>query len=187
MKKIKDILYDTNDILVALIIICMAAFIIYTRVDSIMGFPARMAEEGSGGSHIRVTEPAEDGQDAQEPDGDTAGAGADGDTASNDPDTPVSSDEQSGEGQGSDGQAGDGQGSDGQEGSGVSSLFIGYGQSMDEVAQNLINLGFFSTKDEFYVALEERGASTKVQAGNFIIPSDATTDELIEIITKPGM
>ena len=39
MNKLKDIFYDKNDILVALIILAIAAVIIFWRVDVIMAYP----------------------------------------------------------------------------------------------------------------------------------------------------
>ncbi len=40
MKKLKDIFYDLNDILVALVIVAVAAFAIVTNIDSILNYPA---------------------------------------------------------------------------------------------------------------------------------------------------
>ena len=45
MKKIKDIFYDMNDFLVALIIIAAAALVITTNIDSILNYPASIAAE----------------------------------------------------------------------------------------------------------------------------------------------
>ena len=45
MKKIKDFFYNKNDIIIVLLIVALAAFIIYTRVDSIMAYPEKMADK----------------------------------------------------------------------------------------------------------------------------------------------
>ena len=45
MKKIKDFLYNKNDIIIVLLIVALAAFIIYTRVDAIMDYPEKMADK----------------------------------------------------------------------------------------------------------------------------------------------
>lgn len=169
MNKIKDILYDTNDILIALLILCIAAFVIYTRVDSIMNYPEMAMANSNTGGQILTTLPDEEGD---QPASVSAGAVV-----------------SSGEAISEEGNASGGAISE--EGNAADdypySVFIGYGQSMDKVAQNLVDMGFFKTKDDFFTALEERNAETKVQAGNFVIPRNATVDELIEIITKPGL
>lgn len=43
MKKLKDFFYDKNDIIIVLLIVAFAAFIIYTRIDSIMSYPEQYA------------------------------------------------------------------------------------------------------------------------------------------------
>jgi len=40
MKSIKDIIYDKSDIAVALIILLIAAAIIFNRIDAIMDYPS---------------------------------------------------------------------------------------------------------------------------------------------------
>ncbi len=44
MKKIKDFFYNKNDLIIVLLIVALAAFIIYTRVDAIMAYPEKMAD-----------------------------------------------------------------------------------------------------------------------------------------------
>ena len=46
MKKIRDFIYDYNDIFVALLIIAVAAVVIVWRVNSIMDYPNYVAEKG---------------------------------------------------------------------------------------------------------------------------------------------
>lgn len=45
MKKIKDFFYNKNDLIIVLLIVALAAFIIYTRVDAIMTYPEEMADK----------------------------------------------------------------------------------------------------------------------------------------------
>lgn len=44
MNRIKDFFYDKNDIFVALIILAIAAFVIYIRIDTIMAYPETLVE-----------------------------------------------------------------------------------------------------------------------------------------------
>ena len=39
MKKLKDFIYDKNDIVIALLILAAAAFIIFWRLDIILEYP----------------------------------------------------------------------------------------------------------------------------------------------------
>ena len=151
MNKIKDFLYDTNDILVAVIILLCAGFVIVTRIDDIMSFPEMSISDGrSQGGHISLqpapvpTPVPTDSDDDDDP--------ADDDSVVSD-DDPVNY-----------------------------SLYIAYGQSMNEIADNIVKLGFFKDRQEFLEYIENHGAATSVQAGDFIIPSDSTKDEVIKII-----
>ena len=56
MKKLKDFFYDKNDILVVLIIVAIAAFVIYTSINSIMSYPEQYASEMATDSMPAVEE-----------------------------------------------------------------------------------------------------------------------------------
>lgn len=45
MKKLKDFLYDKNDIIIVIIIVAAAALLIISRINAIMDYPAKYAEE----------------------------------------------------------------------------------------------------------------------------------------------
>lgn len=63
MKKLKDFFYDKNDIIIVVLIVAVAAFIIYTRIDSIMGYPAQYASEMAATETretVKITEPSEE-------------------------------------------------------------------------------------------------------------------------------
>lgn len=67
MNKIKDILYDKNDILVALLIVAIAALVIYTRIEVIMDYPqiqAAAAESSSQAETKDKTSAQKNEQDA---------------------------------------------------------------------------------------------------------------------------
>ena len=156
MNKIKDVLYDTNDILVALIILCLAGALIYTRVDAILSYPERTFAEQESGGHIRIGEPVDPtgpGANGGQADANNGDPGANGD-----PDEPE-----------------------------LYSLYIAPDQPMHEIAQALISLEFFITEADFYDALDLYEADRWIHFGNFIIPSNATTEELIDILTSPGL
>lgn len=54
MNKIKDILYDKNDILVALLIVAIAALVIYTRIEVIMDYPQIQAAAAESSSQAET-------------------------------------------------------------------------------------------------------------------------------------
>lgn len=166
MKKIKDLLYDTSDIFVAILILCCAIFVIAMRVDALMTYPEKMASEASErGGYIRsdlsdpgYTGPEESDASVQPDNGDSAGQPSDGDSG----DQP-------------------------ENGEPVTySLYIAYAQPMNEIADNLVRLGFFESRQDVFDSLESHNASQKVQAGTFLIPAGSTKDEVISIITGPA-
>ena len=80
MKKLKDIFYDKNDILIALIILVLAAGIILWRVQAIMDYPAKAMEDAA--NSVVVTEPEDGGDTAA----DGTSDGTDGTTIEGDGD-----------------------------------------------------------------------------------------------------
>ena len=67
MKKLKDFFYNKNDIFIVLIIVAVAAFIIYTRVDSIMTYPEKQAAKIAHQEAEKVSEPITEATTAAEP------------------------------------------------------------------------------------------------------------------------
>lgn len=45
MDKLKDFFYNKNDIIVAVIILLVAAFVIYSRIGAIMNYPETISSE----------------------------------------------------------------------------------------------------------------------------------------------
>lgn len=77
MEKIKDFIYDKNDILVALLILVLAALLIMWQMDVIMDYPETIFAQGeSGETPVSSDTPASDdvikGDDASAGGGDTA-------------------------------------------------------------------------------------------------------------------
>lgn len=186
MNKIKDFIYDKNDLLVALIIVALATLVIVFRVDTIMAYPSSSAGE----SKPPVT-------DVQPPDnGETSMGGSD-----------VSDDDGEAQSGGEDSTGGDGENADGSgtdtdngsggqtgesqtppdnrpQGEGLVSIYIEYGATGSDIAKLLMDAGLVKTRDDFYDAVRKAGADTKLQAGSFKIPANATPDEIIKIITN---
>jgi len=157
MNRIKNFLYDTNDILVAIIILLVAALVITTRVDSIMTYPeTAVSGGGSQVGHVRPMpdpgpDPAPTPTPEPEPDPEPDESNTDGEPDATDTVNYA--------------------------------LHIAYGQSMNEIADNLIKLGLFEDRQDFSNHISRHNADLKVKAGDFVIPANSTKDEVIGIIT----
>jgi hypothetical protein len=183
MQKIKDILYDTNDLLVAFVIIALAAVLIWDRIGVILDYPSASAgdavyqedggvltgEDGTDAdSADATTESPEDTADATgaadgEADGDS-GAPADDATADGGTQTETPA------------------GTDPAEPTQYS-LYIAYGETAKQIAEKLLESGLIKNVNEFYDALIAADAATRLQAGTFIITEGVTPAEIVDILT----
>ncbi|MDR3295291.1 MAG: endolytic transglycosylase MltG [Clostridiales Family XIII bacterium] len=175
MQKIKDIFYDTNDVIVALIIIALAALLIWNRIGVILSYPA----SGTGGSAVYGGGADTDGAAADEADA-GRGGGVDlavGDGAASGTDADVSE-------SGADGAEADGTNDAGASGEPVQfSFYIAYGETAAQIAQKLLDAGLISSNNEFYDALLVANAATRLQAGTFIIEAGTSPAEIVAILT----
>jgi hypothetical protein len=182
MQKIKDIFYDTNDIIVALLIIAAALFLIWTRVTAIMEYPSSgAADEGALLASANGEEWSGAAGDAAAADATDSATGIDaGIDADIDAGTAADGGETTGDG-------------DAQESAPAAendpvteySVYIAYGETGAQIAQKLLDAGLIKSNEEFYDALIEADAATRLQAGTFIIPSTASPAEIVSILTSP--
>jgi hypothetical protein len=184
MQKIKDIFYDMNDLIVALLIIVIAALLIRDRIDVILDYPNANASgvvyEANGGAQTDETD-ANGSDDAQTGDAATDDAATDG------ADAPAS------EGTNADASAnGDAETNGAAAGETPVppasepvkySLYVAYGETAAQIAQKLLDAGLIESNNEFYDALIEADAATRLQAGSFIITEGATPAEIVGILT----
>lgn len=160
MNKFRDLLYDKNDLVVALVLILVAALVITWRIDAIMDFPKTIIaaeetdQEKTQPTKYSATKDEEGVDDGIRTPGSVA--------AGNDKDD-------------SDKSAG-------------FSVYIGYGDSVSTVAAYLVDLEFFETTEECIAAFNAAGVAHKLQIGTHVIPRDATPEEAIELLTTaPGV
>jgi len=170
MKKVKDVFYDLNDILVALIIVVLAAFVIVSNIDSILNYPTSIAEEiqtpeKDTPTHYADNPPIEQNQDEGTADDQTTSDAAVDQGSTNGQDTSTDNN-----------QANDKPAS--------YSVYINPGSTGQQIADILISVGLIKDRQEFYSAVTAAGADGKLKAGNFISPSDATPAEVVSIITN---
>lgn len=162
MNKVKDFIYDKNDLLVAFIIVAVAAFVIMMRVDIIMAYPLTITLDENPSDHVAVVSPNRPEIPQYE---DPAGTSdPDAEQENENPPTVAQPPANSNVGR--------------------VSIYIEYGSTGSQIAQLLIDAGLIDSKEDFYNAVTEAGADTKLQAGSFKIPSNATLPEIVRIITN---
>ncbi len=166
MEKIKDILYDKNDILVALIIVAIAALVILFRVNAIMDYPHLLVAQAK-------EKAAQASAEAQENSGEVTGTSeyempniADGAGEADDTDS-----EKGGQKAAKDTAE-------------QYSVYINYGETLYTVGEKFAGIGLFDSAEDFVRMVEKKGVATKIQAGNFIIPANATEEEVIECLVR---
>ena len=160
MEKIKDFIYDKNDILVALLVLIFAALLILWRMDVIMAYPETVFSEGEA-----VESPVQEEEPSDEEGSVTGNEGG----------------EAEGEGnvQGGDEQTAP-----------VSSLWEGgvltrdvevdvYGNSAMAAVQCLVDAGLFDDYNEYKTICDIAGMNhEKVSAGSLVFTAGTTKEEV---------
>lgn len=166
MEKIKDFIYDKNDILVALLILVLAALLIMWQMDVIMDYPETIFAQDEGGE-ISASDDVTKGDDS---DGDAADT-SDGDSAGKD-----STDYSEGAGGGDTGT--------------TSSLWKAgaltkdvevdvYGNSATAAIQCLVDAGLFKDYDEYKSICDKAGMNhEKVSAGTLLFEKGFTKEDV---------
>ncbi|PKM84857.1 MAG: hypothetical protein CVU86_05080 [Firmicutes bacterium HGW-Firmicutes-11] len=174
MNRLKDLIYNKNDVLIALVIVLVAGFVIFDRIGVIMDYPSMLTAQAAEQNGEVVPEtPGNDGVDLdpETPVSDDPGSEdpvTDGEEPAVDPPAPDPDPEQT----------------TGEPAVQQVSVYIEYGVNGSQIAQLLVDAGLLENTDAFYTALSAAGADTKLQAGSFKIPSNATPAEIIQIITN---
>lgn len=175
MKKLKDILYDYNDILIALAIMVIAALLIMWRISAIVEYPREFISDNT-----EVSEPAgengESGDPADEPAGDPsepAGEEGEGDEPADDPaDEPA--DEPAEES------------SSLWEGGMLTrdvQVSVSGGSSATDAIQRLIDAGLFKDYAEYQAICDELGLNHQmVGAGIFVFDKGSTKTDVARVI-----
>ncbi len=170
MRKIKDLIYDYNDIFVALLIIAAAAAIIFWRVTDIMAYPEYLAGKTQSQtgevdfSNVDLN-PVSVDEFNQNPDefNSTEEGG---------------SQEQTPEAEGEQEPAPTAQaGADGNY-----TVEIPKGSSAQGIARLLKEQGIITDVDSFMEKVEELGATMKMKYGTYKIPQGSSAEEIINIL-----
>lgn len=179
MSKIRDFFYNCSDILVALIILGLAAFLIWTRVNVIMAYPNSY---GEAETEIEKTlEP--DGDDSQDSDGFISNR-----------DLMTSDDAINSDGSDSENAAGEAADPDGAAdgeanapvtpSSAPTKITIGIPQNStaEQVGNILYGSGLVSNLDEFLSLVEARQV-TEFISGSLSIDSNSSLEQVLDAVT----
>lgn len=162
----RNFLYNKSDILIAIVIIAVAAIIIWTRVDAIMGTPDEggkdlptVSEETStpGAADVSNGVEAPPVVDPNEPDQEE-GASTEGE------DTDAEED-----------AVADGE---------TVEFTVEVGSAASTVANDLEAQGLVDSADAFIKELEAQNAVTKLKAGTFKIKSGASIADIVKKLTN---
>lgn len=161
MKKLKDFLYDKNDILIAFLILVVASLLIIWRMDAIMKYPETLISDSGDTTH----EVTERGPEQTTPPGD------DSDTDQTDKDS--DSDASSGT-------------SDAVWSNGTLSKAVEIkvsGASASEAVQCLVNAGLFKDYAEYQSTCTSLGLDhQKVSAGTFTFPQGSSKADVAKAV-----
>ena len=143
IKKLKDLLYNKNDVVIVLAILVIASLIIWNRIDVIMDYPSNLIanaqqEEGlSDKPDVIVVDPKEE-------------------------DEPI--DEVV-----------------------MYAIYINPGETLQEMGEKFVGVGLFPSAEDFVQLANDMGIAKTIKAGNFIMPSNSTPEEVMQIIITPGL
>ncbi len=143
IKKLKDLLYNKNDVVIVLAILVVAGLIIWNRIDVIMDYPSNLIanasqENGlSDNPDVVVMNPDEEDEPLDEVV--------------------------------------------------MYSIYINSGETLQSIGQKFVTVGLFPTVEDFVQLANDMGVATTIKAGNFIMPSNSTPEEVMQIIVNPGL
>jgi len=185
MKKLRDLIYDYNDIFVALLIIAAAAAVILWRVGAIMDYPDYIASKSDQGLDIVANiddvdltqEEVEDFNTNPDEITTETPAGTESPTT----ETPAVVEEPTSEPEQT--PASTPTPTPVVETPKNVSFTIPSGSSASKIVDLLFQAGLINDKDAFLKTLKEKGADRKLKAGSFEIPSGSSFDEIISILT----
>lgn len=186
MNKLKDFFYNHNDIAIACVIVIIAAFVIVTRVDILMDYPAKAAADAIAKAEAELpSDPDIPVGELRDPELDPGvDLGGDDPVEGNDPvqdepEPPVTDEPPVDEPE----PPVDEPEPPVPDNTPVT-ITIPSGSTGADVAEALLKAGLISDKNDFYTKVVEMEADTKLQAGTFEIPKGSSLEEIVNILTR---
>lgn len=173
MKRLKDLIYDYNDVFVALMIVVLAGVIIFWRIGDIMAYPEYLAEHTAGDVNqdvnvddldLSLGEVDDLNENPEDITTDPASEGDVPDPETGDEEEPVQT----------------GEFSTAKE----ASFTIPAGVSGTKIAELLLENNLIESKEAFMAEVAKQNAETKLMAGTFKIPAGSTVNDIVNILTQ---
>lgn len=183
MNKIRDLIYNISDILVTLVIITAALVLIGWRVSAIMDYGNSGKSLSSDLQDVIASQISSlTGSDSEE----SGDAGADDEAAEgNSTGTDGGDSDNAGENRNGASEGETPQDPAQSSASGESRKFtVNSSESAESIAASLESAGLIPDQKTFLDAVYAAHVDTKLKAGTFSIPEGASSEQIIEILTK---
>ena len=165
MKKFKDLIYDYNDILLAILIIIVAGAVIFVKVSDIMAYPSFAKNEPRKEQDVDFSDVDLDPIDVQPVINDGTDVIGEDDPDDSlpitnpEPTTPPTP-------------------------TGDVKFEVKQGEYLSNVASNLKKAGLIEDSSAFVKKVEEMKLESKLQIGEFTIPAGSSMEDIAKIITR---
>ncbi len=176
MKRFKDLVYDYNDIFVAVLIVIIAGAVIFWRIDAIMAYPEYMAEikAGEASEDLDLDDldltPEEIEDMNENPEEITTDPDAEaGEGTTPDPEETPGQDEPAVQEYTTKAEA---------------KFTVPVGVTGSKIAQLLFEDQLVESPEAFVTAVSKMNAETKLMAGTFTIPAGSTVEDIVDILTR---
>lgn len=171
MKRLKDLIYDYNDIFVAVMIVALAGALIFWRISDIMAYPEYLAQQTAGDTTGDVEDldlSLEEVDDLNEnPEDITTDPLNDGTEA--DPETEVEEELPPTEEFTTSKEV---------------AFTVPSGVTGTKIAQLLLEESLIESTETFMNEVSKQNAETKLMAGTFTIPAGSTVNDIVNILTR---
>jgi hypothetical protein len=175
----RDFFYNKSDVLIAILIILIAAFVIYTRVGVIMDYPSKAAGgEGTGylpGIQDVLTGSEDADTDADKDEAAFSEDAPDADVPADEPVTPPSEDVPDETVTPPDPPVPP-------ESTTEVSITVSAGDVGSTIADKLVAAGAITDKAAFLAEVATQHADTKLKQGTFKIPAGSTLSDIVKIL-----
>lgn len=160
MGRLKDILYDKSDILVALVILIIAGAIIWNRIDAIMAYSS--VEEDAIKSGKAASSQTKNTKDASKK------------TSTDNKNKPNDNESDSKKEDSNDKATVKGE---------TVRIDIENDDASDTIARKLVDAGLVDSADQFIKAVKKQDAETKLRSGRFDIEKGSSPEKIVTLLT----
>ena len=166
MKHFREFVYDKSDIIVALVILLIAALVIFWRFEAIADYPSTLVDSDNVKPANESSETHKSKDEAKD------------NEKKSDNDSPDSKSEKNTNGKDSSGLFSDGVTKQ------DANISVQSGSAI-EAAESLVSLGYFSSYDDFVSTCNNEGIDpNSIKAGSFNIPAGSAKADIARIVCQ---